>query len=302
MQLDEFERAVQSSYRKSLSEDSVARHREFSVAIEEQISKIEKSLHETARSEGNTSMRWVHLDQHESDELALFLVGTCPTEDGKITSRSYHPEINECLQDVDRKTVVDFSKAPSPSVQWGSEEDTTNRKSNGHRRTASAHAGIETWTIAINDDGQQTSSDSSAPQRPRRVPSFSGLLNYMETTTNFKWTRNGVRKLKSTDRHEECETESRPSSDLTRVRMPNIMSYTIYLFIQILLSNNSCHPLIGFVAIFSNRGLMPATREVKVVWIAMTVTINNSLAGMVPYTGSCKGLNIKCNMAALFVS
>ena len=73
MQLEEFERAVQSSYSGSSSEDARDRHREFILAIENQISKIEKSLQESALLEGKTSMPWVRLDEGECNELDFFL-------------------------------------------------------------------------------------------------------------------------------------------------------------------------------------------------------------------------------------
>ncbi|WZZ04023.1 hypothetical protein YC2023_089944 [Brassica napus] len=86
-QLDEFQRAVQSSYhnRLSLSDDTRDRHREFTFAMESQVAKIEKSLKEAARSDGKGTPRWVRLDEDDRNELALFLTG--PSESDRKQHR-----------------------------------------------------------------------------------------------------------------------------------------------------------------------------------------------------------------------
>ncbi|CAN7127400.1 unnamed protein product [Brassica rapa subsp. narinosa] len=86
-QLDEFQRAVQSSYhnRLSLSDDTRDRHQEFTFAMEAQVAKIEKSLKEAARSDGKGTPRWVRLDEDDRNELALFLTG--PSESDRKQHR-----------------------------------------------------------------------------------------------------------------------------------------------------------------------------------------------------------------------
>ncbi|KAF9621688.1 hypothetical protein IFM89_026581 [Coptis chinensis] len=75
-QLEEFERAVKSSYVDSLAEDARTRHCQFIDAIGSQIATAENSLKETSGEEGKTtSLPWVRLDQGERDELAVFLSG-----------------------------------------------------------------------------------------------------------------------------------------------------------------------------------------------------------------------------------
>ncbi|XP_042509643.1 uncharacterized protein LOC122085223 isoform X2 [Macadamia integrifolia] len=76
-QLDEFERAVGSSYvgSSSSAKDGRARHRQFIVAIEDKISTVENSLKESVVAEGKSTLPWVRLDEGERDELALFLSG-----------------------------------------------------------------------------------------------------------------------------------------------------------------------------------------------------------------------------------
>ncbi|CAE5958660.1 unnamed protein product [Arabidopsis arenosa] len=144
-QLDEFQKAVKSSYDNRLSDETRDRHREFTFAMEAQVSKIEKSLKEAAQSDGKGTPRWVRLDEDDRNELALFLTG------------------------------------PSESVK---------ANPNGHRRTASA-AEFSAWNIAVSDDGLlKKSSDEPVVRPPRKVPSFSGFLNYMDPGSNHcnrKW-------------------------------------------------------------------------------------------------------------------
>ncbi|XVE55794.1 hypothetical protein DITRI_Ditri03aG0185800 [Diplodiscus trichospermus] len=205
-QLDEFERAVQSSYSGSSSEDARDRHREFIVAIEDQISKIEKSLQESALSEGKASVPWVRLDEGEYNELALFLAG--PSVDG---GKKLPPKIpcrdNEIQVGINKESVPDCSKNSNQSVEWSSSE-AKGEKPHGHRRTASASAEIGAWKIAITDDVPQQNSSNGQPSiPPRKVPSFSGFLNSMESVAKLKWSKNGVRKWKTVDRQQESDTE-----------------------------------------------------------------------------------------------
>ncbi|XWS21270.1 hypothetical protein CRYUN_Cryun30bG0041400 [Craigia yunnanensis] len=176
-QLEEFEGAVLSSYSRSSSEDTRDRHREFIVAIEDQILKIEKSLQESACSEGKASM----LGSHGRD--------------------------NENPRGINKESVLDCSKNPRQSVEWSSSE-AKGQKSNGHRRTASASADIGAWKIAIGDDVSQHNSSNGQPSiPPRKIPSISGFLNSMESVAKVKWPKNGIRKWKAVDRHQESGTE-----------------------------------------------------------------------------------------------
>ncbi|CAH8298917.1 unnamed protein product [Eruca vesicaria subsp. sativa] len=76
-QLDEFQRAVQSSYHNRQSDETRDRHREFTLAMETQVAKIEKSLKE---ADGKGTPRWIRLDEDDRNELALFLTGPSESE------------------------------------------------------------------------------------------------------------------------------------------------------------------------------------------------------------------------------
>ncbi|XVF64164.1 hypothetical protein PTKIN_Ptkin09bG0145700 [Pterospermum kingtungense] len=191
-QLEEFERAAESSYGQSSSEDARDRHREFIVAIKDQILKIERSLRESARSESKGSMSWVRLDEGECNELALFLTGLSVSGDKKLPPRSHGPTC---------------SMIPGQSVELSSSE-AKGQKLQGHRRTASASPDIGAWKIAIGDDVlQQNSSHGQPPIPPRKVPSVYGFLNSMESDTKVKGSNNDARKWKAVNLHEESDTE-----------------------------------------------------------------------------------------------
>ncbi|XVF39834.1 hypothetical protein PTKIN_Ptkin01aG0064000 [Pterospermum kingtungense] len=205
-QLEEFAKAVQSSYSGSSSEDARDRHREFIIAIEDQVSKIEKSLQESALSEGKTSMPWVHLDEGECNELALFLSGPSVSGDKKLPPK-IRVRDNEIPHGINKESGPDCSKNSNQSVEWSSSE-AKGEKSHGHRRTASASADIGAWKISITDDVVQQNSSNGQPSiPPRKVPSLSGFLNSMESVTKLKWSKNGIRKWKAVDRHQESDTE-----------------------------------------------------------------------------------------------
>ncbi|GAV84522.1 Syntaxin-6_N domain-containing protein [Cephalotus follicularis] len=211
-QLEEFGKAVRLSYLQS-SNDDRDRHQEFMVAIGDQISKIENSLRESGRTEGKASLPWVRLDEGECNELALFLSGPSTSEDNKTRAKN-HVGDNELLQQTEKEPPPVCSKNSSHAMDWGSLE-AREEKSHGHRRTASASADIGSCKIAILDDGyHHSSSNVQPPLPPRKIPSVSGFLNSMESAALLKWPKNGVRKWKATDRHQESDTE------LLRIPLP----------------------------------------------------------------------------------
>ncbi|ESQ34089.1 hypothetical protein EUTSA_v10008228mg [Eutrema salsugineum] len=181
-QLDEFQRAVQSSYDNRLSDETRDRHREFTFAMETQVAKIEKSLKEAAQSDGKGTPRWVRLDEDDRNELALFLTG--PSESEKKQLSTNRGKANQ-LPDMSSKEA----------------------KTHGHRRAASATADIGAWNVAVSsDDGfVQKTSDEPLVQPPRKVPSFSGFLNYMEPGS-----KNCIRKWKALDRQGDSDAALLP--------------------------------------------------------------------------------------------
>lgn len=75
-QLEEFEKAVRSSYGTCRNENRMARRQQFVVAMESQIYTVENALKETLHGEGKLALQWVNLDKEERDDLAIFLSGS----------------------------------------------------------------------------------------------------------------------------------------------------------------------------------------------------------------------------------
>ncbi|XP_057974836.1 uncharacterized protein LOC131162405 isoform X2 [Malania oleifera] len=215
-QLEEFERAVKSSYVSNSSDDAKDRHREFITAIDAQISKMENSLKESALLEDKALLPWVRLDEGECNELALFLTG--PTFPGDRTSVKIYSADAKLAnpQDMDEESMPECSKSSSHSTERALPE-AKEEKLHGHRRTASASADIGAWKIAVVDDGYLHSPSNGPPQLPpRKVPSFSGFLSTMESASKLKFPKNGFRKWKITDRHQESDTTSLRPPHLSR--------------------------------------------------------------------------------------
>lgn len=111
--------------------------------------------------------------------------------DGKGTPRWVR------LDEDDRNELALFLTGPSESVKAN--------QPNGHRRTASA-AEISAWNIAVSEDGLvKKSSDEPVVRPPRKVPSFSGFLNYMEPGS-----KHCIRKWKALDRQGDSDAALLP--------------------------------------------------------------------------------------------
>ncbi|OVA17066.1 Syntaxin 6 [Macleaya cordata] len=235
-QLDEFERAVRSSYGDSSAKDAKTRHGQFIVAIGNQISIVENSLKDSALAEGKPALPWVRLDEGERDELALFLSGpstdgdripaTNPSKDEKEEGDSQVIQGKEGdTQGTQGKegdghgtqgmTMPECSKNSSRSAELDTQENKEERL-HGHRRTASASADIGSWKIGIvNEDFQQNSLNVQPNRPPPRILSFSGLLNTVELTSKNKWSKNG-RKWKAGDCHQAEDALPLRTHQLTR--------------------------------------------------------------------------------------
>ncbi|KAD4888618.1 hypothetical protein E3N88_20691 [Mikania micrantha] len=189
-QLEEFERAVNDSYSKSSCNDTKTRHREFISAMENQISKVDKSLNESTVAARKPPRSWVRLDEGESKELALFLSGK-PAQ--------------VCLNDDQMLKQLKQDAANQSTTQCSNNQSNQNMFSK-HRRTASAGADIGSWNIEVADDVSVGGVNGNTERTPRKIPSFSGFLNTMEFASKLQWSKNAYRKLKPVD-HKLPETQ-----------------------------------------------------------------------------------------------
>ncbi|KAL4559606.1 hypothetical protein LXL04_031749 [Taraxacum kok-saghyz] len=175
LQLEEFERAVLASYNKTSTDNTKDRHRDFINAIESQISRVETSWNDSF-SKGKPPRPWVKLNEGERKELALFLAGSGTTGGGEEQSAKTRRKQKAAARE---------------------------KKFSGHRRAASASADIGSWKITIDDDVGKDQ------KTPRKIPSFSGLLNKLEySASRLKWPKNGYRKLKQESDGGSLETRS----------------------------------------------------------------------------------------------
>lgn len=224
MQLEEFERAVKSSYKNSTLDDAKDRHREFIKAMEGQVSKIDSALHKSAVSSGKPPHPWVRLDEGECNELELFLTGST-TSKGKNSSKVHaQDQLSPQPLEADKGSALERVKNFSDSVElarMGLRHD----KFLGHRRTASAGADIGNWNIAVDDNVLlQGSAVVRRENPPPKIPSVSGFLNTMESASKLKWQKNGNRKLKLPDRQQDVDTALLQSNNL-----PKVSIYSVYI-------------------------------------------------------------------------
>ncbi|KAH1039776.1 hypothetical protein J1N35_041519 [Gossypium stocksii] len=107
-QLEDFERAVNSSARRDRphsSEAVIFRHKEFISAIREQINNVEKSLEEMAMGNPAKNSEWQNLNEQDKDNLALFLSGGINNHryelgDSDIFKRFLDPPVASCSTDA----------------------------------------------------------------------------------------------------------------------------------------------------------------------------------------------------------
>lgn len=174
--------------------------------------KVEQLLNESAVQGGKASLPWLHLDEGEQNELALFLSGMPAAESNDLAWTNSRGIEDTRLSD--KVLASNVSKDFHASSAWGeSKEEMTH----GHRRAASASADIGFWKISVHDDAQQSSSSSGSSGPMHKVPSLSGFFSSVESVSKLKWPRNGYRKLKTEDHHKETDSAVLPTAELNRV-------------------------------------------------------------------------------------
>lgn len=212
-QLEEFKRAVRSSYSESSREGASPRnrHQDFIVAIDDKVRKVDHLLNESIHSAGKASLPWMRLDEGEQNELALFLSGMPAAESNNPNMCNNRDNENPQLHDKDSVSNCSNNFQVSSGCGEGTEE-----MSHSHRRAASASADIGSWKIAVSDDAQQSSPSIGSYGPMHKIPSLSGFLSSMESVSKLKWPRNGYRKLKDVDYHKETDSALLPTAELNR--------------------------------------------------------------------------------------
>lgn len=108
-QLEEFERAVRLSYGNCREQNRIARHQQFVVAIESQISRIEDALRASLNEDGKKTLRWVNLDEDERDDLAMFLTGSRGTTTESTRHESLKPCSSSEMRNLSKKKDLEYA-------------------------------------------------------------------------------------------------------------------------------------------------------------------------------------------------
>ncbi|KAM0899604.1 hypothetical protein ACQ4PT_021201 [Festuca glaucescens] len=210
-QLEQFERAVRLSNDKySLEAGTVARRRQFIVAIEDQISRVEKATNDSKIENGSRGLNWVKLDEDEQNDLVAFL--SAPAQLSRETRKregSYHSpprQKNVLVGANNHMDMVGISKdrhtfeaSPMEISNVESEVCGLAEQLNVHRTNLSSSDAH--WKINIGDD-----KDDERKLSPKRVEvsskttTLSGILKGTEYLTKMRWLRNSLWKSKS-DEH-----------------------------------------------------------------------------------------------------
>lgn len=209
-QLEQFERAVRlSSDKYSLEAGTVARRQQFIVAIEDQISRIEKATNDSSVENGRRGLNWVKLDEDEQDDLVAFL--SAPAQlSGETRKRegSYHSPHRQKNVLVSAKNHMD---AAGISKDWHTFEASPIGISdivsgvrgvaehlNVHRTNLSSSD--DHWKINIADEKDDKKLSPKRVEVSSQTTTLSGILKSTESLSRMRWFRNSLWKPKS-DEH-----------------------------------------------------------------------------------------------------
>eukprot|EP00268_Persea_americana_P017095 TRINITY_DN1818_c1_g1_i1.p1 TRINITY_DN1818_c1_g1~~TRINITY_DN1818_c1_g1_i1.p1 ORF type:complete len:384 (+),score=80.29 TRINITY_DN1818_c1_g1_i1:369-1520(+) len=220
-QLEEFERAVKVSH-VSGSEHTIARHRQFVLAIEDQVSRIEKALRDSLIEEGKQPLRWVQLDEEERDDLALFLSGPpgssqdmdnyvnlglskdnfqqkADAELGADANQERsRPDPVKGFKEIvtinnDAKYVVELEAKEVPGHQ---DEIERYRERLDEQKTTWSSPDMGSWRIVISDEDVVKKTAEEMEEIPTHADNLCGLLRCIDPVAKLKWFRNSFGKEK----------------------------------------------------------------------------------------------------------
>ncbi|MQL90095.1 hypothetical protein Taro_022678 [Colocasia esculenta] len=212
-QLEEFERAVRQSHGNLPSDkNTINRHSQFIVAIEEHISDVERALGDSLVKEGKQPLRWVQLDEGERDDLALFL-SSAPPSSQRSTDVHTSGDV-DCAQDgglpnsiESFKEVVTFSNDAKYVVELETNELARTKdemcsqaeQNNGQRRTRSS-PDIAAWKIVIaHGEDEERKPLETRTESPVRTHNFFSFMKGAKLTAKAKWLRSSFGKAKKED-------------------------------------------------------------------------------------------------------
>ncbi|KAL5808782.1 hypothetical protein ACOSQ3_029473 [Xanthoceras sorbifolium] len=232
-QLEDFERAVCSSAvmdKSRTTEDVIARHKQFIIAIREQINQVEKSVDDPSR--GKSIRNWVNLNEQDRDGLALFLSGGNPTEhascynmeDSSILSRFLDPTTASSSKDAE---IIEHKSIETENVKkngvlrvehnYGPLKENNLRKVGSHFSTrlsleslqgtsCSRHNEDESWDLEANGAIPKSFFHESNLRGRYSNMNIFGYFNSLWTTYGNRVSRNYTKRLK--DGEEERNSPS----------------------------------------------------------------------------------------------
>ncbi|CAO2201154.1 unnamed protein product [Urochloa humidicola] len=221
-QLEQFERAVSSSDDKySMEEGTVARRRQFVVAIEDQISRVEKEINGSSIDNGRRGFNWVKLDDEERDDLVAFL--SAPAEfysemmstdsSCHIPSRQKNVPIGMTDQRDAALIIKDIHEVqPRQIASVKSDVCGLADQLHGHRTnlsSADCH-----WKIDIGNEMEDDRKLSpNGVQASSHTTALSGIRRSTESLTRVRWFWNSLWKPKS-DEHRPLRYDMQNNLDL----------------------------------------------------------------------------------------
>ncbi|CAL4997766.1 unnamed protein product [Urochloa decumbens] len=221
-QLEQFERAVSSSNDKySLEEGTVARRRQFVVAIEDQISRVEKEINGSSIDNGRQGFNWVKLDDEERDDLVAFL--SAPAEfysEMMSTDSSCHipsRQKNLPIGMNDHKDgaliIKDIHEVPPRQIS-SVKSDVCGLADKLHCQRTNLSSGDGHWKIDIdNDMDVDRKLSPNAVQASSQTTALSGIRRSTESLTRVRWFWNSLWKPKS-DEHRPLRYDMQNNLDL----------------------------------------------------------------------------------------
>ncbi|KAK2655282.1 hypothetical protein Ddye_008334 [Dipteronia dyeriana] len=252
-QLEDFERAVNSSAvmdKSRTAEDVISRHKQFIIAIREQINQLEKTLDDPSR--GKSIRSWVNLNEQDGDGLALFLSGGNPLEqvnhhimeDSSILRRFLDPTTASSSKDgeiVEHKSVetknVKMNGVSHVERNYGPVKENNLRKVGSHYSTrlsldaldslqetsCSRHNEDESWDLEANGVKPKRFFPESKLRRHCSSMNIFGYLNSLQTAYGSRGSRNYTKRLKDGE-----EGRNSPSFiDVSHVALGNRMGISL---------------------------------------------------------------------------
>lgn len=204
MQLEQFERAVSSSNDKySLEEGTVARRQQFVVAIEDQISRVEKEINGSLMDNGGQGLNWVKLDDEERDDLVAFL--SAPAEfysemkstdiSDRVPSRQKNVPVGRNDQSDPPLIIKDIYEVARTEISTV-KSDVCGLAEELHGLRRNLSSANDHWKIDIGNNMDDDRKSSTGVQAASETTALSSIRRSAESITRVRWFWNSLWKSK----------------------------------------------------------------------------------------------------------